>query len=589
MIYKLILKGWKKTFKEYNILFGGMVTGSCLIYFLCLVNGISIKLYKIGGIQTNILLLFLTVSFGCGLSCFLFNRYILNIFWQKRRKDYEILDIIGISIGKLKKIVAIEEIILIFFPSLMGTMIGRMIVQCFDIFDTLGRKANIDLLDIRWCLLSFWSFMLISLVSVLLCFSTYIHTKERGYKTSFLKTLIGFAFILIAEIMFFLQSRIEITIIQIILVISGIAFIFFNVDKHRLIKLRERKEKFYYENIFLLNIYVENIKNDVRILYAAFICDFFLAYIVCGICISGLETENIQNDYPYDLIYYGTHLLTFSENQVDDYCEVPFLYISNEFVSAIVISSESYFELTGVTLQLIPNECVQIFQKNESNADSANLGKKIRYQDNVELVLKEEKNEIIFGKITQDGLGRILVVSNDTYNYLVNSLPQKYLQIFNTIEDEDLIMKEYSDKIAVIDTQEIVESKKLEAMMIVCVFMILGMILLTEIYWMIIVRMYGREKQMLDRLRLLSILGCNNKHIVKIIKSYSSQIIFGSYITSVFFSVQLFINDYISEGGGEKIWGMFACFLLLIALFQYLIFYLIVIHQVNKLKREKVI
>jgi len=587
VIYQLLLKGWKNTSKEYNMLFGGMATNSCLIYLLFLIDIISIKLYRNGDIQSNVFIFLIILSLGCWLSCFLFDRYILCCFWQKRRKDYDILDILGISLNKLKRIIIFENVILTVIPSMIGILLGIVIVNFLGIIKQLAERVSFQIFDLRWCLLSFIFIMIVDLLSAISCFRFKENISKRESKYSYFKMILGLCLIVLAEILILLfQCRIELILIEIVLIICGAATIFLNINEQSL-ELIKKWKGLYYKKVFQINTFFENYKNNALILFAAFLCNFFILYIVGSIGVSYIQVEAVEIDYPYDMIYYGANKAKISESTVQNYHEIQYLHISNEFITGIIISEKSFEELTGESIQLQPYECLRIFQKQEEKNDSDNIiiGKEISYGNGINLLLKEERNVIIFGKVREHGLGTILVVSSDTYDNFRNELMQEYLQIYNeSSREKSQIIIDNGDYI---DTQHIIEMQQMINTITITVFILLGIIILTEIYWIIGIKMNDKESEMISRLQVLSILGINDKQVIRKVKGYSSQILFVPYITSAFFSLQLFLKDYFYQGGDERLPGIFSLFVIAIGIFQYIVYFMIVRRQICKFRAIK--
>ncbi|MBO5033165.1 MAG: hypothetical protein J6D08_15045 [Lachnospiraceae bacterium] len=582
MIYRLLLKEWRKTFREYNILFGGMVTDSCLIYVLYLIDMLSIKLYQKGDMRFTIFVFLIFVSLGCWLSCFMFNRYILNSFWQKRKNDYEILDILGISQCQLKRVIALENVILTVIPSALGILTGFLLIYFSGIFGKLAERVSFRVLDLRWPLLSFLLVILMDVLSVFSCFRIHVRKKLREKRYSGLKIILGFVLIAVAEWFILLkQYRVELTMLEIILMICGVGLIFFGIDKQSL-KLLKLWKDLYYKKIFEINVFFESCENNAKILFAAFLSDFFILYVVAGIAISGMQVQEVQSDYPYDFIDYGERKAEIPQSMVKNYHELPFLYLPDEF--GIIISEKSFVELTGETISLKAYECMEIFQKKEEKNDLSREGRKIFYGNNVELLLVEDRAAIIFGKIQEHGLERIIVVSSDTYRDLESRFQQEYLQFFDAKTQDNSWLTEWE---GLIDTRYIVETQQTENEIVVFVFMILGIIILTQIYWIISVRINDNETEMLTRMRLLSILGIYDRNVIKKIKSYSGQVIFISFAVSAFFALQFFVKEYNFGGGGENGLKIFFMFLLAIGVFQYTIYFWIVHRQIYRYKREK--
>lgn len=582
MIYRLLLKEWKKTFREYNMLFGGMVTDSCLIYVLYLIDMISIKLYQKGDMQFTIFVFLIFVSLGCWLSCFLFNRYILNSFWLKRKNDYEILDILGISQCRLKRVIGLENVILTVIPSALGILMGFLLIYFFRIFGKLAERVSFRVFDLRWPLLSFLLVILMDLLSVFSCFRIHIRKKQREKRYSGLKLILGFVLIAVAELFILLkQYCVELTMLEFILIICGAGFIFFGIDKQSL-KLLKLWKNLYYKKIFQINVFLESYENNAKILFAAFLSNFFILYVVSGIAISGMQVQEVQSDYPYDFIYYGERKAEIPQGMVKNYQELPFLYLPDEF--GIIISEKSFTGLTGETISLKSYECMEIFQKKEEKNDRSREGRKIFYGNNVELLLVEDRAAIIFGKIQEHGLERIIVVSSDTYRDLESKFRQEYLQLFDVTPQDNLLITESE---GFIDTRYIVEIQQTEDAIVVFVFMLLGIIILTEIYWIISVRINDNETEMLARMQLLSVLGVYDRNVIKKIKSYSRQVIFISFVVSAFFALQFFVKEYHFEGGGEYGLKVFFMFLLAIGAFQYTIYFLIVHRQIYRFKKAR--
>lgn len=588
MIYRLLLKDWKNTSREYNILFGGMVTNACFIYLLLLIDMISVKLYKKGDLQAQVFFFFLLVSLGCWVSCYIFDKHILDSFKDKREKDYEILKILGIPSNRLKRIICSESFVLTAFPSLLGILLGRIFVQFSAFLEPLSIRIDFNTFEFQWCLQSFVLVMGIDLIAEFIGFRIRISKKNKVKKYCCFKILAGIGMILLAEVfILFFKYSIEMTVTELVLIIGGIELVFFNASE-ACRKLSDIWKTLYYRKLFQINTFCESCENNVGILFASFLSNLFLLYFVGGALASGAQLQNIRSDYPYDLIYYGTNKIEELKDGAKNYHEVPFLHLSTEFVSAIIISEKSFAELTGENIELDSFECVEIYQKQEEKGvkNGERVAKEIYYGDDMNLLLQDEKNMIVFGKVREYGLERIIVISSSTYKVLEKRLQQEYLQLFGEVTQEDLRLKSINDNGHLINTGYLMEIQKTTDQITIYVFMILGIIMLTEISWIISVRINDREKETLNRLQLLSVLGISHNRIIHMIKNQSIQMICIPFATGVFFALQLFIKEYRCQGGVENQQWVFWIFAIIIGLFQYIVCYFNVQRQVRKLRRQ---
>lgn len=320
MLFKLSLKNMKKSFKDYTIYFLTLILGVAIFYVFNSIDSqqamleLSDSQYQIIDLMISILSGFsVFVSFVLGFLIIYANKFLI----KRRKKEFGIYMTLGMSKGKISKILFLETLLIgvlslfvglvlgVFLSQMMSVLVAKMFEADMStyqfIFSTSAMWKTIIYFGVMYILVMIFNVISVSKCKLIDLINAKKRTEKVKIKNTFLSILLfllslfilGYDYYLVTEKLSTLSGR-EFIACIIVGILATILF-FFSLSGF-LLKLIQSRKKTYFKG---LNMFVVRQINS-QINTAVFSMSIICILLFFTICISSTAVS-INNSYKKDL------------------------------------------------------------------------------------------------------------------------------------------------------------------------------------------------------------------------------------------------------------------------------------------------